>query len=139
MFPFNNTWVRFEMTGEEVFRMIQNLDEKEIYPTSGLIQTFYKINSTYKVKSLLVFDGFEEKPLIPQKTYKICTNDFLANGGSGMGEVRKWYKELRNKKDFGIVRELVRDFLKLMKGKIRKDKFIDEKYSRINFENMTLF
>jgi hypothetical protein len=56
-----------------------------------------------------------------------------------MGEVRKWYKELRNKKDFGIVRELVRDFLKLMKGKIRKDKFIDEKYSRINFENMTLF
>ena len=139
MFPFNNTWVRFEMTGEEVFRMIQNLDEKEIYPTSGLIQTFYKINSTYKVKSLLLFDGFEEKPLIPQKTYKICTNDFLANGGSGMGEVRKWYKELRNKKDFGIVRELVRDFLKLMKGKIRKDKFIDEKYSRINFENVTLF
>ena len=56
-----------------------------------------------------------------------------------MGEVRKWYKELRNKKDFGIVRELVRDFLKLMKGEIRKDKFIDEKYSRINFENMTLF
>ena len=86
-----------------------------------------------------MFDGFEEKPLIPQKTYKICTNDFLANGGSGMGEVRKWYKELRSKKDFGIVRELVRDFLKLMKGKIRKDKFIDEKYSRINFENMTLF
>ena len=43
--------------------MIQNLDEKHIYPTSGLIQTFYKVNEKYKVKSLLVYDGFEEKLL----------------------------------------------------------------------------
>ena len=135
MFPFNNTWVRFEMTGEEVFHMIQNLDEGGIYPSSGLIQTFYYDNSKYSVKSLLVYDGFEEKLLNPQKTYKICTTDYLADGGSGMGEVRKWYKELRNKKDFGIVRDLVKDFLKLMKGKIRKDKFFDVNHPKIIIEN----
>ena len=135
MFPFNNTWVRFEMTGEEVFHMIQNLDENHIYPTSGLIQTFYKVNEKFKVKSLLVYDGFEEKLLNPQKTYKICTNDFLANGGSEMGPVRKWYKELRNKKDFGVIRELIKNFLTKMKGKIRLDKFVDDSYPRITIEN----
>ena len=135
MFPFNNTWVRFEMTGEEVFHMIQNLDEAGIiYPSSGLIQTFYKVNTNFTVKSLLVYDGFGEKPLNPQKTYKICTNDFLAGGGSDMGEVRKWYKELRNKKDFGIIRDLIKNFLKNMKGKIKEDKFIDKNYPRITIE-----
>ena len=135
MFPFNNTWIRFEMTGEEVNHMLQNLDAEGIYPTSGLIQTFIIKNSNYIVKSLLVYDGFEEKLLNPKKTYKICTSDFLANGGSQMGEVRKWYKELRNKKDFGIIRECVKDYLKKMKGKIRKDKFIDNNFPRINFDN----
>ena len=134
MFPFNNTWVRFEMTGEEVLHMIQNLDENHIYPTSGLIQTFYKVNEKFKVKSLLVYDGFEEKLLNPQKTYKICTNDFLADGGSEMGPVRKWYKELRNKKDFGVIRELIKNLLIKMKGKIRLDKFMDDSYPRITIE-----
>ena len=69
-----------------------------------------------------------------KKTYKICTNDFLANGGSRMGKVRTWYKELRNKKDFGIVRGLVTKFLTVMKGTIREDKFIDKNYPKINIE-----
>ena len=135
MFPFNNTWIRFEMTGEEVFHMIQDLDEGGIYPSSGLIQTFSFKKAKYTLKSLLVYDGFEERPLIPQKTYKICTNDFLAEGGSEMSKVRKWYKELRNEKKIGIIRELIKDFFKKMKGKLRQDKFIDFNYPRINIEN----
>jgi 2',3'-cyclic-nucleotide 2'-phosphodiesterase (5'-nucleotidase family) len=130
MFPFNNTWVRFEMTGEEVFHMFQNLAGSVIYPNSGTLQTFNYLNSYYTMKNLLVWDGEEERPLDPKKTYKICTNDFLANGGSGMGKVRKWYKELRNKKDFGIIRELLLKYLKKMKN-ITKDKFVDENYPRI--------
>ena len=51
-----------------------------------------------------------------------------------MGKVRTWYRELRNKKDFGIVRGLVTKFLKEMKGKIREDKFIDKNYPKINIE-----
>ena len=134
MFPFNNTWVRFEMTGEEVYHMFQNLDGYSIYPNSGTLQTFKYLNKVYNLKNLLIWDGIEEKPLEPKKTYKICTNDFLANGGSGMGKVRKWYTDLRNKKDFGIIRELIFKFLKNMKP-ITKDKFLDENYPRITIEN----
>ena len=134
MFPFNNTWIRFEMTGEEVMHMIQDIDTENIYPSSGLIQTFLYRKERYTVKNLLVYDGFEERPLNPKKTYKICTNDYLAEGGSEMNKVKKWYKELRNKKDFGIIRELIKDFFSKMKGKIREDKFSDKKYPRITIE-----
>ena len=134
MFPFNNTWVRFEMTGEEVYHMFQNLAYSVIYPSSGTIQTFKYSNSIYTMKNILIFDGEEEKPLEPNKMYKVCTNDFLANGGSGMRNVRKWYKELRNPKDFGIIRELMYKFLKNVKP-ITKEKFVDENYPRINIES----
>jgi 2',3'-cyclic-nucleotide 2'-phosphodiesterase (5'-nucleotidase family) len=134
MLPFNNTWVRFEMTGEEILKTIQTFDYYNIAPSSGMLQMFKIKNERNILKNILIFDGFEEKPLELHKTYKICTNDFLANGGSRMEYVRKWYKELRNKKDFGIIRELVKKFLLKMKGHIRKDKFVDENYPRINTE-----
>ena len=134
MFPFNNTWVRFEMTGEEVYHMFQNLAYSVIYPNSGTIQTFKYKNSIYTMTNLLVYDGDEERPLEAKKTYKICTNDFLANGGSGMKNVRKWYKDLRNYKDFGIIRELLYKYLQKMKP-ITKEKFVDENYPRYIINN----
>ena len=134
MFPFNNTWTRFEMTGKEVYHMFQNLAGNTLYPNSGSLQTFNYLNKVYTMKNILLWDGFEEKPLEPQKTYKICTSDFLANGGSEMGKVRKWYTELRNKKDFGIIRESLYKYLKNI-GPITKGKFVDENYPRITIDN----
>ena len=134
MLPFNNTWVRFEMTGEEVFRMIQTFDYYNVAPSSGMLQTFNKQDGKNILKNILIYDGFEEKPLELHKTYKVCTNDYLANGGSRMSYVRKWYKELRNLKEFGIIRELIISFLKKMKTNIRTDKFVDENYPRITIE-----
>ena len=134
MFPFNNTFVRFEMTGREVYHMFQNLAYYTLYPQSGTLQTYTYINSIYKMKGLTILDGDEEKFLDPNKVYKICTNDFLADGGSGMSYVRKWYKELRNKKDFGIIRELFYDYVQKM-GNVTKEKFIDENHLRITIDN----
>ena len=134
VFPFNNTWVRFEMTGEEVLHMFQILDRWYFYPSTGLIHNYRYRNKEYEIKSLIVYDGFVETPLDLKKTYKICTNDFLANGGSQMKNVRTWYKELRNKKDFGIIRDLIKGFLQKMKGHIREDKFIDKNYPKYIIE-----
>jgi 2',3'-cyclic-nucleotide 2'-phosphodiesterase (5'-nucleotidase family) len=134
MFPFNNTWVRFEMYGYEVYHLFQNLAGSILYPFSGSLQTFSYKNNYYNMKSLLLWDGIEEKFLDPKKVYKICTNDFLANGGSAMYKVRKWYKELRNKKDFGIIRESFKNFLKKIKV-ITEEKFVDKDHPRITFEN----
>jgi len=134
MLPFNNTWIRFEMTGEEVYHMFQNLAGTELYPNSGTIQTFDYSNSLYTLKNILFYDGEEERPLDPNKIYKICTNDFLAKGGVDMGKVRKWYKELKNPKDFGLIRDLLSEYLKNMYP-ITKEKFVDEKYPRIIIDN----
>ena len=139
MFPFNNTWVTFEMTGEEVFHMFQVLDNTYFYPSSGLIHTYKETQKTdykqYTIKSLRLYNGFEEKPLDFKKTYKICTNDFLAEGGSRMKHVREWYKELRNRVDIGIIREKIGNFMKQMKGHLRVNKFVDENYPRYIIEN----
>jgi len=51
-----------------------------------------------------------------------------------MKNVRTWYKELRNKKDFGIIRDLIKGFLQKMKGHIREDKFIDKNYPKYIIE-----
>ena len=83
------------------------------------------------MERIINWNGTNETPLQYNKTYKICTNDYLANGGSAMGDVRKWYKELRNKKDFGAVRELVGSYLKLMKIKIKDKYFLDESHKKI--------
>ena len=40
MLSFNNTWIRFEMTGEEAYHMFQDLAGIELFPNSGTIQTF---------------------------------------------------------------------------------------------------
>ena len=130
MFPFNNSWVRFEMTGEEIFHMFQNLDKNIIYPSSGLSLFFLQQNTQLSLKNIMIYDGFEEKILNPKKIYKVCTNDFLANGGDAMNEVRVWYKELRNKKDFGNIRDLIIKYMSKMKGIISEDKFVDKKYPK---------
>ena len=44
MFPFNNTWNMFDMTGEEVIRMFRELNSGVIYPSTGLVQTYIKKN-----------------------------------------------------------------------------------------------
>ena len=44
MFPFNNTWNMFEMTGEEVIRMFKELNSGVIFPSTDLIQTYIKKN-----------------------------------------------------------------------------------------------
>ena len=134
MFPFNNTWISFEMTGEEVYHMFQNLANNTIYSYSGVLQTFSYNNKYYTMKNILAWDGEVEKPLEYKNTYKVCTNDFLANGGIEMGNVRKWYKELRNKKIYGNIRELLYNYLKNMKA-ITKEKFVDKNYPRVTIDS----
>ena len=118
------------MSGEEIFHMFQNLDKNIIYPSSGLSLFFLQQNTQLSLKNIMIYDGFEEKILNPKKIYKVCTNDFLANGGDAMNEVRVWYKELRNKKDFGNIRDLIIKYMSKMKGIISEDKFVDKKYPK---------
>jgi len=124
MFPLNNTWVRFEMTGREVIRMFKELNSDDIYPATGIIQTYLKKdNMFYIMREIELWDGLKRSKIELDKTYKICTTKFLAEGGENMSKVRKWYN-LRNSKESPIIRDSVVKYLRRMKI-IKKEFFID--------------
>ena len=131
MFPFNNTWIKFEMTGEEVIHMFKELNLNVIYPATGIIQTYLKKDMKNILRDIELWDGIKRTKIELDKTYKICTNNFLANGGTGMSKIRKWY-DLRNKEECGIIRDSMIDYFRKMKI-IKKEFFVDQKNPILTF------
>ena len=129
MFPFNNTLVSFEMTGEEVLRMLKNIQKNTIYPSSGLMQIIKFRKNKLQMINAQIFDGENIQNIEKNKTYTVCTNDFLAQGGSAFYNVRKWYTP-RNYKEYGIIRDLVTQYMKNFEY-ITRDMFVDERHPRL--------
>ena len=81
--PFDNTVITMEMTGAQ----IRELLEYGLNNDYGVLQ-YSGLNIVYdpsgtkgaKIASITLSDG---KPLLADGVYKICTNDFLADGGDG--------------------------------------------------------
>ena len=131
MFPFNNTWNMFEMTGEEVIRMFKELNSNVIYPATGIVQTYIKKNMKNILRDIELWDGIKKTKIELNKTYRICTNNFLAEGGTGMSKIRKWY-DLRNLKECGIIRDSMVEYFKNMKV-INKEFFINSNNPNLIF------
>ena len=133
MFPFNNTFVSVEMSGREVIRMLKTIQTgTSVNPSSGLIQLFKNDgNGNIRILDAKLFDGYLVKKIELDKTYTICLNDFLADGGSFFSKVKKWYVE-KNRIDYGTIRELMEKYLKSL-GKIAKGSLIDPKHPRIRY------
>jgi 2',3'-cyclic-nucleotide 2'-phosphodiesterase/3'-nucleotidase len=131
MFPFNNTWNMFEMTGEEVIRMFKELNTNVIYPATGVTQTYLKKNMQNILRDIELWDGVKKTKIDLNKTYKICTNNFLADGGTGMSKIRRWY-DLRNNKVCGIIRDSIIEYFRNMKV-IKKEFYIDSRYPNLIF------
>ena len=131
MFSFNNTWDVFEMTGEEVIRMFKELNINDIYPATGITQTYLKRDMKFYLRDIELWDGIRKSKIELDKTYRVCTNDFLAEGGIQMRKIREWYN-LRNLEIHGIIRE---DFVKYFKSMkvIKKEYYIDEKNPNLIF------
>ena len=131
MFPFENKYVTFEMSGEEIIRTLKTINRRNIYPSSGLMQVYDKINGINVLVDAKVFDGVYEINIEPFKSYVVCVNDFLYNGGSQFRHVMKWYK-VKHYKDHGVVRNQVSEYLKNMKN-IYEDSFMDRDHPRYRF------
>ena len=131
MFSFNNTWNVFEMTGEEVIRMFKELNINDIYFATGVVQTYLKKNMKNYLRDIELYDGIKKSKIDLDKTYKICTNNFLAEGGIQMRKIREWY-DLRNLEVHGIIRDDMVTYFKAMKV-IKKEFFIDEKKPNLIF------
>lgn len=102
MFPFSNEATSFEMTGEEVVRMVKEVQygTGHIFQSSGLIQ-FMKIDPDQGriVEKVTLSDGNE---LDPNKVYKIASIDFNIPLYMGsFSRITNWYPEPRNLGKFG--------------------------------------
>ena len=131
MFSFNNTWDVFEMTGEEVIKMFKELNINDIYPATGITQTYLKRDMKNYLRDIELWDGIKKSKIELDKTYRVCTNDFLAEGGIQMRKIREWY-DLRNLEIHGIIRE---DFIKYFKAMkvIKREYYIDDKNPNLIF------
>ena len=128
MFPFDNPIVSIEMTGAELKKAlgIVQAGVKSFYHTSGLSQIVSKspVNSLISVR---MYDGTE---IDDDATYRVATDDFLADGGDDFRLVREWYKP-RNYINHGLVRAHVISSLKDYPG-IKLSNLIDPNRKRLN-------
>ena len=111
--------------------MFKELNLNVIYPATGIIQTYLKKDMKNILRDIELWDGIKRTKIELDKTYKICTNNFLANGGTGMSKIRKWYN-LRNKEECGIIRDSMVDYFRKMKI-IKKEFFVDQKNPILTF------
>lgn len=75
--PFENYIVIVEIKGSEVSKIFKRFTSKKCEPTSKQVNISYLGDYVYKVQ----FDG---QAIDPEKTYRMVTIDFIANGGDGI-------------------------------------------------------
>ena len=131
MFPFDNKFITFEMSGEEVIRTLKTINRRNIYPSSGLMQVYKKKDKTNVLVDAKIFDGVYEMNIEPFKSYLVCVNYFLCKERSQYKHVIKWYK-VKQKQEFGIIRKSVTEYLTQM-GNIYEDSFMDKAHPRYRF------
>ncbi|MCG2677710.1 5'-nucleotidase C-terminal domain-containing protein, partial [bacterium] len=102
--PFGNTLVTMELSGEEIWQMLEgSVSEAGVLQVSGL-----KVNyDSEKPKGERILKiEIEGKPLEPKKTYSLVTNSFLA-------ENVEPFKKGRNVKDTRMkLRDLEEEYIK---------------------------
>ncbi|SCL19473.1 5'-nucleotidase [Micromonospora nigra] len=91
--PFNNLVVTQTFTGEQLKNVLEQQfvgfngqrTQRILQVSAGLT---YSYDSTAPVGSRVSALTFDGAPVDPTATYRVTTNDFLANGGDGFTELR---------------------------------------------------
>jgi len=82
-FPFPNTVVQMELTGKQ----LKELFEHGASLTNGVLQVSHGFEITYDerkgIGNRLVKCQFKGQSMVDNKTYKVLTSNFLADGGDG--------------------------------------------------------
>ena len=94
--------------------MFKEFNINDIYPASGVTQTYLKKNMKNYLRNIELWNRIKKSKIEPNKIYKICTNNFLAEGRIKMRKIREWY-DLRNLEINGIIRDDIVTYFKTMK------------------------
>lgn len=108
-FPFPNTVVKLELKGVD----IKNLFEHAASLTNGILQVSKEVKFVYNEKlpvgSRIISIHIHGKPLNAQKTYKVLTNNFLADGGDGYLDIKNAISKLNSQE---ILIDTMKKYLK---------------------------
>lgn len=91
MNPFDGNFVTVKVTGEELFRMIRELQNGtyKYYFTAGIKQVF---KGQGNLISLKLYNGLTEKKIDPKEMYTLATIDYdIPFGGDDFSSILKWY------------------------------------------------
>ena len=96
--PFDNLLSTFEMNGDEIVKMFNDLaNNKMVYMVSGL-KTFYRKKDNKFIKLLIYNKDIKKcEEIDKNKNYIIATYDYLIDGNMEFQKVFTWYKRRRVK------------------------------------------
>ncbi|MBP2649708.1 MAG: 5-nucleotidase [Firmicutes bacterium] len=110
--PFENTLVTVDMTGQQVTAVLDYAIRNKklgMVQYSGIKVVYSEAAQGWKIIAVTLPDG---TPLIPDKTYKVVINDFMAAGGDGFTV----FKQGKNITETRIqMRDVMRDALEQQK------------------------
>lgn len=85
--PFGNTMVVLDLTGKEITDTLEQMimrNNGEGSPMHASKGFEYKIDRSAPAGSKITNASLNGIPIVPTQTYRIVTNNFMANGGDGM-------------------------------------------------------
>ena len=139
--PFGNNIVKFEAYGWEIKKMFAQLQKgsKGFYPSSGL-KMIVKMETSRKLLSIKLYDGFKEKEIEDKQLYSIVSSDFCFPiekglvGGDDFEEVYKWFSprkaEYIKVLDYDNTRDTLINYLRKI-DELKENKYYKEDDQRM--------
>jgi 2',3'-cyclic-nucleotide 2'-phosphodiesterase (5'-nucleotidase family) len=106
MMPFDNQLVQMELTGQEladILALSASLQRGLLQIAGGSYSFVNNSGNDYAVKSILIGG----QPLEPQRSYSVCTNSFLAEGGDNFSGFASGRKLQFGRQQRDVVREYI--------------------------------
>jgi 5'-nucleotidase len=119
--PFNNDLIKMELTGEQIARLLQQQfqqpSKRQMLKVSGLTFTW----SNDHVVEIKQSDG---TPLVPNQTYTVAVNRFLAEGGDNFTVFTEGKNSVEGPTDLNAfidyIRQLPQPFSAQIEGRIQR-------------------
>jgi 2',3'-cyclic-nucleotide 2'-phosphodiesterase (5'-nucleotidase family) len=88
LMPFDNQLVVMDISGKDMLDICNRIAQRGGWPVSGLRMKI----TNHKANDILIAG----KPINPDETYTIATNDYLANGGDELDILKKYPQQTFN-------------------------------------------
>lgn len=130
MFPFVNYLISFDILGSELLAMLTVIQAGHLgfYPSAGL-QVTVAANGALNHK-FVTASFINGEPIIPDRMYRGMSIDFLLQGGDDFKDVMNKVYTVRNEKNEGLIRDLIRPILQDLKV-VREGSLIDPDHPRL--------